>query len=66
MSRPETPGESPGQQELNLLRLKLEIEEQKKQAAKERAFKAAEDIKWERIKKERARKKRLRESRGKG
>ena len=65
MSRPETPGESPGQQDLNLLRLKLEIEEQMKQAAKERAFKAAEDIKWDRIKKERARKKRLRESRGK-
>jgi hypothetical protein len=55
---------SPSQQELNLIRLKLEIEEQQKRAAKARAFKAAEDAKWDRIKKERARKKLLRESKG--
>lgn len=52
------------QQELNLIGLKLKIEEEKKQAAKEKAFKTIEDAKWDRIKKERARKKRLRESRG--
>ncbi len=55
---------SPGQQELNLIRLKLDIEEKQKRAAKARAFKAAEDAKWDRIKKERARKKLLRETKG--
>jgi hypothetical protein len=56
----------PGQQEANLIRLQMKIEEEKRQAAKERAFKAIEDAKWDRIKKERARKKRLRETKGKG
>ena len=58
--------ESPGQREANLLRLKLKLVEEQRQAAKEKAFKAIEDAKWDRIKKERARKKRLRETRGKG
>jgi len=64
MSSNSSPQNSPGQQELNLIRLKIEIEEQQKRAAKARAFKAAEDARWERIKQERARKKRLRESKG--
>jgi hypothetical protein len=62
MSSESSRGQSAGQLELNLIRLKIEIEEQQKRAAKTRAFKAAENAKWERIKKERARKKRMRES----
>ncbi len=55
-----------GQMELNILHLQMKIAADKKQTAKELAFKAIEDAKWDRIKKERARKKRMRETKGKG
>ncbi len=58
--------DSAGQREANLLRLQMKLVEEQRQAAKEKAFKAIEDAKWDRIKKERARKKRLRETHGKG
>jgi hypothetical protein len=62
---------SPGQAEVNLIALRMKIEEDKKHAARARAFKVAEDRKWaiikdERIRKRRAKEEYLREARRKG
>jgi hypothetical protein len=56
---------SPGQADVNVIALRMKIEEDMKHAAKARAFKAAEDRRWDIIKEERARKRRLREERRK-
>ncbi len=56
---------SPGQAEVNVIALRMKIEEDMKHAAKAKAFKAAEDRRWDIIKEERARKRRLREERRK-
>ena len=62
---------SPGQGEVNVIALRMKIEEDKKHAARAKAFKASEDRKWaaikdERIRKRRAKEEHLRESRRKG
>ena len=56
---------------MNVIALRMKIEEDKKHAARAKAFKASEDRKWaaikdERIRKRRAKEEHLRESRRKG